>query len=67
MLDPAGPAAEVIEQHLPHGAPTQVGASAQRSVHVRDADDPFGDEVINFAPNCRLQSAGDMPWQFQTG
>src|SRR5437660_4610453 len=48
VLDAAWAAAEVVEHHVAHDAPTQARAPAQRSVDIRSADDAFGNEVINF-------------------
>src|SRR5258708_23041872 len=61
MLDTARPAAEVIEKNIPHNSPAQPGAPAQCLVHVGNADNAIGHEVIDLSCQCRLQAIGDVP------
>src|SRR4051812_3775652 len=63
-LDAALAAAEVVEHHVAHDAPTQARAPAQRGVDVRSADDAFGDEVIDLPRQRRLQTIGHMAGHF---
>src|SRR5262245_50715187 len=62
VLDAALAAAEMVEHHIAHDAPTQARSPAQRGVHVLSADDAFGDEVIDLPRQGRLQTVGHMPW-----
>src|SRR5262245_53625053 len=64
VLDAARTAAEVIEHHVAHDTPAQAWAPGEGGVDVGGADDAFGDEVINLARQCTLQTVGDMPWHF---
>src|SRR6266851_3367528 len=64
VLDAAWAAAEVVEHHVAHDAPTQARAPAQRGVDVCGADDAFGNEVINFPRQRGLQAIGYMPGHF---
>ena len=57
-------AAQVIEKNLPHDAPAQPGAPAQRLVDVGDADDVVGNEMIDLPRQRRLQAIGHMPRNF---
>src|SRR6185295_373862 len=43
VLDAALAAAEVVEHHVAHDAPTQARSPAQRGIDVCRADDAFGD------------------------
>src|SRR6267154_6184162 len=61
VLDAAWAAAEMVEHHVAHDAPTQARAPAQRGVDVRGTDDAFGNEVIDLPCECRLQTIGDVP------
>src|SRR6266700_7638463 len=64
VLDAAWAAAEVVEQHVAHDAPTQARSPAQRGVDVGSADDAFGNEVVDLPRQCRLQAIGHMPGHF---
>src|SRR6185295_1637417 len=60
VFDAALAAAEVVEHHIAHDAPTQARPPAQRGVDVCSADDAFGDEVIDLPRQGRLQTVGHM-------
>src|SRR4051812_42558997 len=64
VLDAALAAAEVVEHHVAHDAPTQARPPAQRGVHVCSADDALGDEVIDLPCQGRLQTVGHMAGHF---
>ena len=55
LLDAAWAAAEVVEHHVAHDAPTQARSPAQRGIDVCRADDAFGDEVIDLPRQRRLR------------
>ena len=54
----------MVEQNLAHDAPAQTGSPGQRLVDVGDADDAFGDKIIDFPRQRGLQPVGDMPGHF---
>src|SRR6266403_52444 len=60
MLDAACTAAQVIEKHVAHEAPTQARSPAQGGIHIGGADDAFGDKIVNFSRKGGLQTIGNM-------
>jgi hypothetical protein len=64
VLDAALPAAEVVEKHVPHDAPTQAWPPGQCSVRVGSANDAFGNKIVNLPREGGLETIGDMPGQF---
>ena len=64
MLDTARAAAEVVEHHVAHNAPTQARAPAQGGVDVGGADDAIGNKVINLARQRGLEAVGDVARHF---
>src|ERR1700674_1122243 len=60
MLDAAFTAAQVIEKHVAHEAPTQARSPAQCRIHIGGADDAFGNKIVNFPSKGGLQTIGDM-------
>src|ERR1700722_20647 len=62
MLDAAFTAAQMVEEHVAHEAPTQARSPAQRSVDIGGADDPLGNKVVNLPGKGGLQTIGNMPW-----
>jgi hypothetical protein len=66
MLDAALPTSQMIEQNLPHDAPTQARPPAECLIHVGNADDILGDKIIDFPCQSRLQAIGHMSGYFFT-
>src|ERR1700690_3921298 len=60
MLDAAFTAAQVIEKHAAHEAPTQARSPAQCGIRIGGADDPFGNKIVNPPTKGGLQTIGDM-------
>src|ERR1700730_16120512 len=60
MLDAAFTAAQVIEKHVAHEAPTQARSPAQCSIRIGGADDAFGNKIVNLPTEGGLQTIGDM-------
>src|SRR5271154_1534216 len=60
MLDAAFTAAQVIEKHAAHEAPTQARPPAQCGIRIGGADNAFGNEIVNLPTKGRLQTIGDM-------
>ena len=54
MLDAALTAAEMVEKRLAHDAPAQCG------IHISDADDAVGDEMVDLARQHGLQAVRDI-------
>src|SRR5580692_13158441 len=61
MLDAAFTAAQVIEKHAAHEAPTQTRSPAQCGIRIGGADDAFGNKIVNLPTKGGLQTIGDMP------
>src|SRR3984885_5690651 len=61
MLDATFTAAQVIEKHAAHEAPTQPRSPAQCGIRVGGADDAFGNKIVNLPTKGGLQTIGDMP------
>jgi hypothetical protein len=64
MLNATFAAAEVVEEHLPHDAPTQARPPAQGGIHVGDTDDAVRNKMIYLARQSGLQTVGNMPGNF---
>src|ERR1700722_1585167 len=62
MLDAAFTAAQVIEKHVAHEAPTQARSPAQCGVRIGGAHDAFGNKIVNFSRKGGLQTIGYMAW-----
>src|ERR1700723_1052054 len=60
MLDATFTAAQVIEKHAAHEAPTQPRSPAQCGIRVGGADDAFGNKIVNLPTKGGLQTIGDM-------
>src|ERR1700730_12943258 len=60
MLDAACTAAQVIEKHVAHEAPTQARSPAQCGIRIGGADDAFSHQIVNFPSKGGLQTIGDM-------
>jgi len=60
MLDAALTAAEMVEKHLAHDAPAQARPPAQCGIHISDADDAVGDEMVDLARQRGLQAVRDI-------
>ena len=60
MLNSAFTTAEMVEHYLAHDAPAQPGSAAQCLVHIGNADNSFGNQVVNFTRQGSLQAVGDM-------
>src|ERR1700722_6041579 len=61
MLDAACTAAQVVEEHVAHEAPTQARPPAQCGIHIGGADDAFGNKIVDFPSEGGLQAIGDVP------
>src|SRR5580692_170180 len=61
MLDAAFTAAQMIEKHAAHEAPTQARSPAQCRVYIGGADDAFGNKIVNLPREGGLQTICDMP------
>ena len=66
MLDPAWPAPKVVEHNLTHDAPAQTWPPRQCLIDVGDADDIFGDKIIDLSRQRGLQAIGDVAGHFLT-
>src|SRR5271154_624595 len=61
MLDATFTAAQVIEKHAAHEAPTQTRSPAQCGIRIGGADNAFGNKIVNLPTKGGLQTIGHMP------
>src|SRR5262252_3531489 len=60
VLDAALAAAEMVEENLAHDSPAQAGAPARGGVDVSDADNAFGNKMIDLPRQSGLEAVGDV-------